>query len=194
MLGGSGLTARSIETRTGIMDTATATDEVRPLPSMDRLVELMIDAARMGRDDMIPALLQAGVDVNAHDAKGYTPLIIATYNGQESTTALLIAAGADLDGADGAKGNTALMGVAFKGYASIATMVVDAGADVNKVNDAGQTALMMAALFDQTAIIDTLLSAGADPDLCDAAGNSARSMAESQGNAALVSRLATAAR
>ena len=38
--------------------------DLPPLPPMERLVELMFDAARTGRDEMIPALLQAGVDVD----------------------------------------------------------------------------------------------------------------------------------
>ena len=68
--------------------------DLPPLPPMERLVELMFDAARTGRDEMIPALLQAGVDIEVTDAKGYTPLVIASYNGQAEATAALLAAGA----------------------------------------------------------------------------------------------------
>lgn len=161
-----------------------------PLPPMERLVELMSDAARAGRDDMIPALLQAGVNIDGQDSKGYTPLIIATYNGRESVTALLLAQGADPNGIDGTKGNTALMGVAFKGYVSIAALLLDSGADVNKVNAVGQTALMMASLFNQTVIIDMLLAAGACSETRDDAGNSAQSVAASQGNLTLQERFA----
>lgn len=165
--------------------------ELPPLPPMERLVELLFDAARMGRDEMIPALLQAGVDIEVTDARGYTPLVLASYNGQLSTTALLLAQGARVDGVHDAPGNTALMGVCFKGYAEIARLLIDAGADVNRRNGVGQTALMMAALFNQTAIIDLLLEKGADASVTDAAGNSVRSLAESQGNADLARRFST---
>ena len=164
--------------------------DTRELPPMERLVELWFDAARMGRDDMVPALLAAGVDIEATDAKGYTALVLASYNGQESTTALLLKHGAAVDGAHDAQGNTALMGVCFKGYLPIARMLIDAGADVNRRNGVGQTALMMAALFNQGAIIDLLLDNGADVGLTDAAGNTVRTLAIAQGNAELAARFA----
>ena len=162
--------------------------DLPPLPPMERLVELMFDAARTGREEMIPALLQAGVDIEVTDAKGYTPLVIASYNGQALATAALLAARAQVDGAADARGNTALMGVCFKGYTEIAQILLDAGADVNRRNGVGQTALMMAALVNKTAIIDLLLEHGADTAIADAAGNSVHSLAVSQGNATLAER------
>jgi len=164
--------------------------DTRELPPMERLVELWFDAARMGRNDMVPALLAAGVDIGVTDAKGYTALVLASYNGQESTTALLLKHGAAVDGAHDAQGNTALMGVCFKGYLPIARMLIDAGADVNRRNGVGQTALMMATLFNQGAIIDLLLDNGADVGLTDAAGNTVRTLAIAQGNAVLAARFA----
>ncbi len=164
--------------------------DVRELPPMARLIELWFDAARMGRDDMVPALLAAGVDIEVTDAKGYTALVLASYNGQESTTALLLRHGAAVDGAHDAQGNTALMGVCFKGYLPIAQTLIDAGADVNRRNSVGQTALMMAALFNQGEIIDLLLENGADASVTDAAGNTVRTLAIAQGNTELAERFA----
>ena len=164
--------------------------DTRELPPMERLVELWFDAARRGRDDMVPALLAAGVDIEVTDAKGYTALVLASYNGQESTTVLLLKHGAAVDGAHDAQGNTALMGVCFKGYLPIAHILIDAGADVNRRNGVGQTALMMAALFNQGAIIDLLLANGADAGLTDAAGNTVSTLAIAQGNAELAARFA----
>lgn len=164
--------------------------DLPPLPPMERLVDLTFDACRQGRDDVLPALLQAGVDIEVRDARGFSPLVIASYNGQETTTALLLAMEASPDGPSGATGNTALMGVAFKGYEPIARRLIDAGADVNRRNGVGQTALMMAALFGQVALVDLLLAAGADRDARDEVGHTASSLAITQGNAAMVERLA----
>jgi ankyrin repeat protein len=158
---------------------------VPPLPSAERLQELLFDAARIGRDDVIPALIQAGAAIEGQDSRGHTPLIIASYNGRHATTRLLLSLGAQPDGLVQAQGNSALMGVAFKGHVSIARLLLDAGANPNRVNGVGQTALMMAALSDQRAIIDLLLTAGADSERRDAAGNTATSVAEAQGNQAL---------
>lgn len=169
--------------------------DLPPLPSAERLQELWFDAARAGRDDMISALLQAGVDIEVRDARGHTALVLASYNRQASATALLLANGAAVDGTRDALANTALMGVAFKGYDEIARMLIDVGAEVDRRNGVGQTALMMAALFGQTMIVDMLVAAGADVGAVDAAGNSARSVALAQGNAAMADHLdRTAAR
>ena len=167
--------------------------EPPPLPPPERLQELLFDAARMGRDDMIPALLRAGADIEGRDPRGYTALVLASYNGRESTTALLLDEGAAPDGPGDATGNSALMGVAFKGYPAIAGLLLKAGAAVDRRNGAGQTALMMAALFDRSEIIDMLLDAGADPAASDAAGATPASLAAAQGNVVLAERLAALA-
>ncbi len=157
-----------------------------PLPPTARLQELLFDAARLGRDDMIVPLLRAGADLTERDKRGYTALILASYNGHGNATATLLAAGADVDASDKARGNTALMGVAFKGFLEIAQQLIAAGADIDHRNDAGQTALMMASLFGHGAIVAALLGAGADCDLIDAAGNNAKSVAAAQNNAEMV--------
>lgn len=165
--------------------------ELAPLPPMGRLVELMMEAARLGRDDMVVALASTGVDLESRDPKGYTPTILASYNGQTSTTKLLLEMGANPDAADSERGNTALMGVAFKGHADIARSLLEAGASVDRTNAAGQTALMMAALFGQVAIVEMLLEHGADRAAVDTVGNSAASLAEAQGNIKLAEALKT---
>jgi len=165
------------------------TADPRPLPPRERLQELLHEAARLGRDDVIPALLQAGADIEARDAKGYTPLILASYNGQATATTVLLDLGADAAAGDEARGNTPLMGVAFKGYAGIARLLLDTGVDVNQRNLAGQTAVMNAVMFGHVEIVDMLLAAGADMDVIDAAGNSPASIAAGQGNTAMAERI-----
>lgn len=161
----------------------------RPVPTPERVQELLFDAARLGRTDVIPALLHAGADLAAIDPKGYTALILASYNGHAEATELLLQRGADIEQADAARGNTALMGVAFKGYVEIVDMLLKAGADAHASNKSGQTALMMAALFGHTAITQRILALGGDPHRQDGAGNSAISVARSQGNEAMIETL-----
>ena len=163
-----------------------------PLPSPERLQDLLFEAARLGRDDMVAALIQAGAQLEAEDERGHTALILASYHGHESNTALLLSLGARPDGAAGTVGNTALMGVAFKGYLSIADMLIAAGAEVNRRNRGGQTPLMMAALFARHDMIRLLLASGADPALCDGNGDTAADLARSQGNEEVATWLAPA--
>lgn len=168
--------------------------EVHPLPSPERIQQLLFEAARIGRVDVVPALLHGGADIAATDAKGYTALILASYNGHEEATALLLRLGAPIDQPDEGRGNTALMGVAFKGYSAIADLLLDAGANPHALNHAGQTALMMASLFGHYTIVDRLLALGADPFAIDVAGNSAISVATDQGNEMMAKHLIAAAR
>jgi ankyrin repeat protein len=168
---------------------ASKADALPPPPSPERLQALLFDAARIGRDDMIPALLQAGARIEACDPRGHSPLVLASYHGHASTTALLLAHGARPDGDAGHDGSSALMGVAFKGHEAIARLLLAAGADPDRTNGAGQTALMMAALFGRDAIVELLLDAGADPARTDATGADAATLARAQGQDAVAERL-----
>jgi ankyrin repeat protein len=168
--------------------------ELPPLPPPERLQDLLFDASRLGRDDVIPALLAAGAGLEVRDARGYTALILASYSGHLSTTALLLASGAEVDAPDTSRGNTALMGAAFKGYKQIAKMLVEAGADVDCRNRADQTALMNAAMFGHDAIVDLLIARGADPCATDSGGNSPTSLASAQSNAEMVAKIEAAIR
>lgn len=159
------------------------------LPSPERRQQLLFETARLGRIDMIDPLLKAGADINAYDDRGFTPLILAAYNGQLAMVETLITKGADACRPDRDQGNTAQMGVAFKGEDGIAARLLKAGCDVNARNKAGQTALMMASLFNRQAQVDMLLAAGADRSIQDAAGRSASSVAADQGNAAMAGKV-----
>ena len=161
----------------------------QPLPTMEELVELMFGACRNGNDEGIGALLRAGVDIEVLDRRGFSPLILASYNGRESTTRLLLEHGALPDGPAGFTGNTALMGVVFKGYLPIAALLIEHGADVDHQNGAGQTALMTAAMFGRDEMVDLLLGRGVNVALADHAGNTARSLAAMQNNVELAERL-----
>ncbi len=67
---------------------------VAAVPSPQRRQALLFEAARLGRTDLISALIEAGEDVNVRDARGDTPLMIATRNAQSDAARVLIAAGA----------------------------------------------------------------------------------------------------
>jgi ankyrin repeat protein len=176
----------------GLIATALAaatSPPVATLPSPERRQELLFEAAKLGRTDLIPALVQAGADVNAYEGRGFTPLILAAYNGQAAAVDALIALGADPCKPDSGQGNTAQMGVAFKGDDRLAARLLTEKCDVNARNKAGQTALMMASLFGRTAQVDMLLKAGADAHITDSSGRSARSVAQAQGKGAVADRL-----
>lgn len=172
-----------------VLAAATPAPAATTLPPPGRRQELLFEAARLGRTDLIAPLVKSGVDVNGRDPRGFTAAILAAYNDHLDTLEALLAAKADACLPDRDQGNTAQMGVAFKGYDPIAARLLKAGCDVNARNKAGQTALMMAALFGRTKQIDMLVAAGADRTALDAAGNSAASVAAGQGNDKVVQQL-----
>jgi hypothetical protein len=159
------------------------------LPPPARRQELLFEAAKLGRTALVDPLVQAGADPNAYEVRGFTPLILAAYDGHLDTVDALIAAGADPCKPDATQGDTAQMGVAFKGDDAIAARLLRAGCDVNARNKAGQTALMMAALFARTKQIAMLRAAGADAALADRSGRTASSVAADQGSDAIAKAL-----
>ena len=91
-----------------------------------------------GDVDGLKAALTRGLDVNARDGKGWTPLVHAADKGQALLVPLLLKAGADpnLRLADGA---TAIFIAALHGHIEIVTMLVDAGASLKLKGPKGQT-------------------------------------------------------
>jgi ankyrin repeat protein len=152
-------------------------------PTSAQLNDLLYNAARRGDVAEIKQLLQhPQLDINAQNGKGYTALILATYDDHLDAARALLDAGANPDLQD-ASGNSALMGVSFKGYANIARLLIERGAALNLTNGNGGTALMFATLFGRNELVKLLLDAGADAFLRDARGLTALHLAGQQGNA-----------
>jgi ankyrin repeat protein len=145
-----------------------------------------IDACRRGDVNEVRQLCSMFPDlINAQDAKGFTPLIIAVYNHQVEVTAVLLENEADVNVQD-FSGNTALMGTCFKGYADLAEKLLEAGADVNIRNGQGAPALTFAATFGQLEIAEKLMQKGAVIDFQDARGKTPLDHARLQENDAMV--------
>jgi ankyrin repeat protein len=132
-------------------------------PAADRFYQAIRqdDRASLGalvRDD----------SVNAKDAQGQTPLMVAAAFGSADAVRTLIASGADVRAANSA-GLTALH-LAADNHAK-ARMLLDAGADVNAASQAGRTPLIVAAATSQsTEVVQLLLSRGAVINAADSAG------------------------
>jgi ankyrin repeat protein len=105
-----------------------------------------IAIARSGDNAAMKSALEAGLDANYVDPRGFSLLMIAAYSNQLEMTRLLLTNGADPNRQD-VKGNTPLMGTAFKGYVEVAEALINGGANLELRNHDGQTALMMAADF-----------------------------------------------
>jgi ankyrin repeat protein len=80
-----------------------------------------------GTIDVINMLIEKGLDVNAGDKDGYTPLVTAAYVGHVAVVKLLIEKGADID-AKTQNGKTALSVAQAKGHADVVTFLKTHGA------------------------------------------------------------------
>jgi len=122
--------------------------------------------------------------IDEKDARGFPPIVLATYGQNVEVTKLLIRSGVEVDQKDSA-GNTALMGVTYKGNLEISKILVEAGADVNASNFNNATPLIYAATFSKMEIAKMLIEKGANRIIKDAKGNSAFDHAKMKGDEAM---------
>jgi len=120
-------------------------------------------AVQKGDVELTRTLLYAGANVKATTRiGGYSPLLIASRNGNESLIDTLLAAGADPNSAT-VNGATALMLAAQAGHVAAVNALLGRGADVNAQEKVkGETALMMAAARGRADVVRALMAKGAD--------------------------------
>jgi ankyrin repeat protein len=128
-------------------------------------------AVQKGDVDLTKTLLYAGANVKATTRiGGYSPLLIASRNGNAAMIETLLAGGADPNSAT-VNGTTALMFAAQAGNVAAVRTLLDRNADVNaREKVKGETALMVAAAYGRADVIRALMAKGAD------AGITTRSM------------------
>ncbi|WP_423762548.1 ankyrin repeat domain-containing protein [Burkholderia sp. NLJ2] len=129
------------------------------------------DAARVGRVDILRGLHDAGYPLDATNGRGYTAVILASYDGQPAALDYLLSAGANACAGD-RHGNTALMGALFKNEPDIARRLIDTRCPIDQTNGAGETALGFATLFNRFELIPLLVAHGANPNHVDRRGQS----------------------
>ena len=131
-------------------------DSIITLAVMD-----IFDYIKQGALDQIKLILSDAPHLSTQkDARGFTPLIMASYTGHLDIVQYLLETGADINAQD-SMGNTALMGICFKGSVDIATLLVNRGADVNLKNVNADTALKFASTYGHQDIVELLLANGA---------------------------------
>jgi len=135
----------------------------QPVPVDDRFYQ----AIRQDNLTLLRALIRAK-GINANDAQGQTPLMLAAAFGSPEAVRLLIASGAEVSAASHA-GATALHWAATD--LTKTRLLLEAHADVNAVSQIGRTPLIVAASANGTAaIVSLMLAKGAAVNAADATG------------------------
>jgi uncharacterized protein len=120
-------------------------------------------AAMNGDLELAQMLMYAGANPRAGTRlNGYTPLFLASREGQASIVEALLKAGAEAD-ARSSTGSTPLMLAAASGNVETVSRLLDAGADLKiKETARGQNALMFAAAYNRVGAVELLARRGAD--------------------------------
>jgi len=124
------------------------------------------DAVFDGVIARVQAELDKGVDVNAEDEFGFTPLHFAAWVGHKEIAVLLIKNGADVN-ANSWNGLTPLHDAATNISKDIIELLIDNGADVNAKDEEGFTPLDHAAIWDHKEIADLLVIHGGKSGAAD---------------------------
>ncbi|MGA9666829.1 MAG: ankyrin repeat domain-containing protein [Gallionella sp.] len=147
-----------------------------------------VQSAEKGDQKAVLLFLESGVDINARDEHGWTPLMISTFNGREQVALLLIHSGADVNAKDTA-GYGPLHWAAFNGYSEVVKLLVEKRANVNATSKHGLTALLQAATRGHLVTVGQLIAAGADVDLASNDGWTPLHKASANGHAEIVKLL-----
>lgn len=143
--------------------------------------KLIFSAIQTNCSALVSCLLAVGGDVNAKNAHGITPLMLAAEEGYEEILQELIDAGAELNFRN-QDNETALMIAAVAGQARSLEILIDAHADLEVLGPGDRTALMMAAKEGQSESVRILVKAGAKLETRDRFEKTALMLAATEGN------------
>lgn len=134
--------------------------------------ESLFRAVKANDNMMIKAFADAGVNVNARNDKGETPLIVAIQSSDKKTAKALIEY-ADINLRDG-KGNSPIHTALQKNKDDVLEMLLEKNADVNVPGRDGsiedQSVLYLAVIRNQKDLVAKLLEKGANPNQADKQG------------------------
>ncbi|MET3290561.1 ankyrin repeat domain-containing protein [Brevibacillus fluminis] len=117
----------------------------------------LLQAAKNGETSVVKDLLERGADINARDAAGRTPVLLAAHGSHIETIHFLIEAGADVNLRDDRNDNP-LLHAAAAGKLAIVKLLLDAGADTRLTNRYGGVSLIPASERGHVEVVKELLT------------------------------------
>ena len=119
------------------------------------------EAVRLNDIVLVEALIDTGIDINAGDKLGETPLHDAAVRGYREIASLLIEKGADVNAGD-VRGLTPVHAAAWRGRRDMVALLAANGADIHARDQDGLTPLHTAALAGRKETVDLLIEQGAE--------------------------------
>lgn len=144
-----------------------------------------LQAAELGNRAAVGLFLDAGVHPEIRNEQGWTPLMLAAFNGHEESVALLLKHHADVFVGDSG-GNTALHWAAFAGHVGCAQKLLEQHADVNARNSQSYTPLLQAVSRRHLSVVMLLINHGANLNMVNREGNTALHKAAAAGYAEII--------
>jgi ankyrin repeat protein len=132
--------------------------------------------------------VNAGMSVDTLNDRGWTPLMVALFEGQEKVALFLIKRGADPFFCDSA-GYRPIHWAAFHGYVTVIRELAQRGANLSIKTNFGWPPLLQAAARGYAVAVDTLAELGANVDICDNEGWTALHKACANGHEEVVAML-----
>lgn len=132
----------------------------------------VFDIARKGTVEQVKEILKTNPKAfNVVNENGFSPLVLATYRGNNEVAKLLITSGSDING--NTKMGTPLMAAIVKGNDEIAKLLIANKADLNASDENGTTALIYTVQFQNSTILKLLLNNKVDKNHKDKEGKTA---------------------
>ena len=155
----------------------------------------LCEAAALGDETRVTALLETGDAPERRSLDGWTPLHLAAFMGHASVAQLLLARGAPVDAvSSNAMANTPLCAaLAGRGSADVVRLLLDARADVSFRAALGVTPIHLAASRGADPLVQLLLDHGADASARMDDGTTPAAIAAGRGHAGTAAMLERAA-
>lgn len=150
--------------------------------------EGFFQAAETDKRVAVALFLEAKVGTEIRNNRGWTPLIMAAFNGHHEILDLLFQHKPDVNALD-MDGNTALHWAAFNGHISCASRLIQHHAKIGIQNNSGCTPLMQAAARNHPDITKLLIENGAALDATADDGYTALHQAAASGYSEIVELL-----
>jgi hypothetical protein len=147
-----------------------------------------LKSAESGNREVMTAFIVSGAEIDTQDERGWSPLMISSFNGNQENARMLIGHGANIHIED-KSGYSPIHWAAFNGYTEIVKMLITKHANVNAQSKHGWTALLQAATRGHLSTCAVLIAGGADVNLTSFDGWSPLHKASANGHIEVVKLL-----